>query len=47
LPVHPAEYIWDGDSGRLSTLTPENIRYIKTNYEPVAGWGERLWARKR
>jgi len=46
LEKHPAEYIWDGDSGRLAMLNAENIAYIRTNFAPVQGWGERLWKRK-
>jgi hypothetical protein len=43
---HPAQYIWDGDSGRLSKLNADSIAYIKSAYEPVSGWGEKLWIRK-
>lgn len=46
LEQRPAEYIWDGDSGRIAMLDPENIAYIRSHYEPVAPFGEKLWKRK-
>ena len=45
LTEHPADYIWDGDSGRLSTLSPTNIAYIQSHFSPVAGWSGRLLKR--
>jgi len=46
LATNPADYIWDGDSGRMATLTAENMAYIRDNFAPVDGWGGRLWKRK-
>lgn len=47
LKLHAADYIWDGDSGRLAELTPENLAYVHDHFTPVAGWGNRLWQRIR
>lgn len=46
LKTYPADYLWDDDSGRMRTLTPENLSYIHTYFSPVPGWGEKLWKRK-
>lgn len=46
LSAHPADYIWDGDSGRLAQLAVPNLLYIQTHYTPVAGWQNRLWAKR-
>jgi hypothetical protein len=46
LEQRPADYIWDGDSGRLGTLTADNIAYIHDHFAPVPGWAGRLWKRK-
>jgi len=43
LTQQPAEYIYDGDSNRMATLTPENLSYIRAHFAPVPGFGERLW----
>ena len=43
--IHPVDYIYDGDSGRLNGLSAANLAYIKTHFAPVAGWGGRLWKR--
>ncbi len=39
-------YIWQGDTGRLSTLSSEDKAYIRTKYVPVGEWGEKLLKRK-
>ncbi len=46
LEQYPAQYIFQGDSNRLANLSQENFRYITAVYEPVEGWGEKLWRRK-
>lgn len=45
LAKQPADYIYDGDSGRLATLTAENLSFIRAHFAPVPGFGERLWKR--
>jgi hypothetical protein len=42
LSLHPAQYIYDGDSNRMATMTAENLRFIQTHFTPVAGLGGRL-----
>ncbi len=39
-------YIFQGKTGRLGYLSAEDQWYIRTYYQPVAGWGEELWVRK-
>jgi len=43
---HPAEYIYGGETDRFTTLSAENISYIRANYAPVPGFDERLRKRK-
>lgn len=45
LAKHPAEYIYDGDSNRMATLTTENLAYIRAHFAPVREFGGRLWKR--
>ncbi len=45
LSVHPAEYMYEGDSNRFITFTADNAAYIKDNYVAVAGFGGRLLKR--
>jgi hypothetical protein len=45
LSQHPAEYIYDGDSNRMATLTAGNLRVIQADFAPVAGFGGRLLKR--
>jgi hypothetical protein len=45
LSQHPAEYIYDGDSNRMATLTAENLRVIQAHFAPTAGFGGRLLKR--
>lgn len=42
----PADYFYVGDSGRMGTLSEDNLSYIKTHFAPVPGWGDSLWKRK-
>jgi len=42
LAIHPAEYIYEGDSNRFITFSAENLAYIKAHFAPVAGFGGRL-----
>jgi hypothetical protein len=46
LPIHPADYLFDGYSGRFSTLSDEDQAYIRLHFAPVPGWGDRLWKTK-
>lgn len=39
-------YIYQGDSNRLGLLSAGDREYISTYYAPVAGWDDRLWARR-
>lgn len=39
-------YIWQGDTGRLTTVSWEDQQYVRQRYVPVDGWGEKLWKRK-
>jgi 4-amino-4-deoxy-L-arabinose transferase-like glycosyltransferase len=45
LATHPADYLYDGNSGRLADLLPENTAYIKSHFAPVPGFGGRLLKR--
>ncbi len=45
LAAHPADYIYDGDSNRMATLTAENLNFIRAHFAPVPGFGQRLWKR--
>jgi hypothetical protein len=45
LQTHPADYLYNGDSGRLATLLPENAAYVRSHFTAVPGWGDRLWKR--
>jgi hypothetical protein len=38
-------YIYQGESGRLWELGPEDIAYIQTHYKQVGGWDDALWKR--
>lgn len=38
-------YIFQGDSNRLSILSSDAQRYIRSHYTPVKGWGETFWER--
>ncbi len=40
------EYIFQGESNRLSALSPSERLHIATYYEPVPGWGDMLLVRK-
>jgi len=40
------EYIYQGDSGRLTTLLAEDYAYVTSAYAPVEGWYNKLWKRK-
>lgn len=46
LTQNPAGYIYQGDSGRINTLSKENLAYITMYFSPVPGFGDRLWKRK-
>jgi hypothetical protein len=47
LTVHPAQFVWDGDSGRLATLTSDNQTFIRDTYISVSGWNNKLYALRR
>lgn len=38
-------YIWQGDTGRLYTVSSEDLDYIRDHYVSVEGWGEQLFQR--
>lgn len=40
------QYIFQGDTGRFTTLAASDEAYIREFYQPVPGWGEALWRRK-
>ncbi len=46
LEADKTQYFFQGDTGRLTFLQPSDLDYIKTHYQPVAGWGDNLWQRK-
>lgn len=46
LQKNKVEYIYQGDSGRLGTVLPQDLTYIYQNYFPVDGWNEKLFKRK-
>lgn len=41
------QYIFQGLTNRISVLSWEEQAYIKNNYDPVAGWGDQFWERRR
>ena len=45
LSKYPADYIYQGDTGRLTELTQVNSAYVREHFAPVPGWGDRLWKR--
>ncbi len=40
------EYIYQGDSGRLPTVLPEDMAYINQHYAPLPEWNGKLLKRK-
>lgn len=40
-------YIYQGDTNRFILFSPEEINYIQQRYDPVDGWGNTLWMRKK
>lgn len=40
------QYIFQGETGRLSLLSSSDLTYINDHYEPVEGWDQALWKRK-
>ncbi len=43
LAAGPADYVYQGDSGRLGMLSPENLSYVRTHFVAAEGFGDRLW----